>query len=424
MMKRILLCIFSMTAFSWSSAQITLDACLRDAKANYPVARQYDLIREASRYSIENLSKTFLPQLTIGGKMTYQSETVTLPFRIPGSDFDGLPKDQYQITAEISQNLWDGGNTHYRKQRTQAETQEQLAQTYISMYALKERVENVFFGILLTEAQLKQNESLQHRLSDNLSMVTACRNNGIANDADVDAVKVEALNAQQTHCDLAETRQAYIRMLSLLTGKEIPANANFSRPKIPENSDLSPILRPELRQYEAQKKTLLAKQRGLQAEYMPHFGLFVQGALGNPGLNWLKDKFSTYYMAGIRLTWNFGSLYTLKNNRRILGYHSRQIDVNKETFLINTRMEMEKQEGNIAALRKQMQTDNEIIRLRANIRRSAEARTANGTLTVTEMLREVISENIAEQTKALHEIQLLNALYRQKHLQGQENLSE
>lgn len=63
-----------------------------------------------------------------------------------------------------------------------------------------------------------------------------------------------------------------------------------------------------------------------------------------------------------------------------------------------------------------MQTDNEIIRLRTNIRKSAEAKVANGTLTVTEMLRELTNENLARQNKALHEIQLLMDLYQQKHL--------
>ena len=39
-----------------------------------------------------------------------------------------------------------------------------------------------------------------------------------------------------------------------------------------------------------------------------------------------------------------------------------------------------------------MKEDDEIIRLRTNIRQAAEAKVANGTLTVTEMLREVTAE--------------------------------
>lgn len=60
--------------------------------------------------------------------------------------------------------------------------------------------------------------------------------------------------------------------------------------------------------------------------------------------------------------------------------------------------------------------DDEMIRLRSNIRQAAEAKVANGTLTVTEMLREVTSESLARQTQAIHKIQLLMNLYNRKHL--------
>ena len=84
--------------------------------------------------------------------------------------------------------------------------------------------------------------------------------------------------------------------------------------------------------------------------------------------------------------------------------------------MFNTHLQLAEQQGVISALQKQMKTDNEIIRLRTNIRKSAEAKVANGTLTVTEMLRELTNENLARQNKALHEIQLLMDMYQQKHL--------
>ena len=66
-------------------------------------------------------------------------------------------------------------------------------------------------------------------------------------------------------------------------------------------------------------------------------------------------------------------------------------------------------------MRRQMVDDDEIIRLRTNIRKSAEAKVANGTLTVTEMLRELTNESLARQTKAMHEIQRLKGIYQLKY---------
>lgn len=158
------------------------------------------------------------------------------------------------------------------------------------------------------------------------------------------------------------------------------------------------------------------KEQALKTDYRPQFGLFAQGAYGNPGLNMLKNSFEPYYIIGARLSWNFGSLYTLKNNKRKFTTERQRIQSNRDLFLFNTHLQLTEQQGVITALQQQMKTDNEIIRLRTNIRKSAEAKVANGTLTVTEMLRELTNENLARQNKALHEIQLLMDMYQQKHL--------
>lgn len=142
----------------------------------------------------------------------------------------------------------------------------------------------------------------------------------------------------------------------------------------------------------------------------------MQGVYGKPGLNILKNDFSPYYIVGIRLNWNFSSLYTLKNDKRKLETQRQQIQTQKDLFLFNTHLQLAEEEGEITALRQQMRSDDEIIRLRANIRRAAEAKVANGSLSVTEMLEEVVRESMAKQDKALHEIQLLMNIYQQKHL--------
>ena len=76
---------------------------------------------------------------------------------------------------------------------------------------------------------------------------------------------------------------------------------------------------------------------------------------------------------------------------------------------------MTQQDQAIRSLEKQMKDDDEIIRLRGNIRRAAEAKVQNGTMTVTDMLREITNESMARQTKALHEVQLLMNIWQLKY---------
>ena len=213
------------------------------------------------------------------------------------------------------------------------------------------------------------------------------------------------------------TLDRQVSLLSLLPlVRELDPDIVFERPALPSQEEALAIRRPELLLYEAQERTLDVRRRGLRSGYLPRFSLFAQGAYGNPGLNFLKDKFGAYYVIGARMNWNFGSLYTLKNDRHKLELERRRIDSERNLFLLDTRLQLAGQEGTIVSLRRQMEKDEEIIRLRANISRSAETKVAEGTLSVTEMLRELAAENLARQTKVQHEVQLLLEVYKQKHL--------
>ena len=399
-----------------ASGQLTLEGCRQKAQKHYPLARQYKLIELSESYTLAHAAKGNLPQVSLSGKASYQSDVTQIPFNIPELSIKGLPKDQYQIMLEVKQNLWDGGYIRSRQQQAKASSQEAESQLDVSMYALNERVNQVYFSILLLDEQLEQNTLLNEELQRNLKNVISYRDNGIANDADVDAVQVEILNTRQQRVGLESNRTTYLRMLALLIGEELPTGAQLVKPTIPPGNDSSPINRPELSLYAAQENSIDVKEQSLKIGYRPQFGLFAQGAYGNPGLNMLKNSFEPYYIVGARLSWNFGSLYTLKNDKRKFTTERQRIQSNRDLFLFNTQLQLAEQQGAISALQKQMQTDNEIIRLRTNIRKSAEAKVANGTLTVTEMLRELTNENLARQNKALHEIQLLMDLYQQKHL--------
>lgn len=414
-MKRIVLFLsFSLVAILMSAQQITLEDCQRKTQANYPLVRQYDLIEQTKEFNLANASKGYLPQFALSAKATYQSAVTKLPIQIPGVDIKSLPKDQYQVMLEFRQTIWDGGAIRSQKEMVKAASDVDREKLNVDMYALNERVNQVYFGILLLDEQLVQNDLLQEELARSLKQVSAYMENGIASQADIDAVKVEQLNTKQKRVELAATRQAYLDMLSLLVGEEIAPVTQLLKPE----DTLPPVLdnnRPELLWFEAQRGRLQVQQESLKNRYMPNFGLFVQGAYGNPGLNMLKDEFTPFYVAGVRMSWNFGSLYTLRNDRKLIDTGRRQLESSREVFLFNTRLQATQQNGAVMSMRRQMVDDEEIIRLRTNIRKAAEAKVANGTLTVTEMLREITAESLARQTKAVHEIQLLMNIYQLKY---------
>jgi outer membrane protein TolC len=420
-MKRMILSFSFLVAAMWTHAQLTLETCQRMAQANYPLVRQYGLIEKAREYDLSNAGKGYLPQFSLSGKATYQSDVTELPVEVPGVNVKGLPKDQYQVMLEVQQTLWDGGDIRSRKRLTRAASEVEQEKQNVDMYALNDRINQLFFGILSLDEQLEQNRLLQDDLGRTHTQVSNYIANGIATQSDLDAVSVEQLNTKQRRIELETSRRAYVNMLAAFIGKDISPETALMKPA-PEDTGSGEARdnnRPELRWFDARGAQLNVQESMLKTRYMPRLGLFVQGAYGNPGLNMLKNEFSPYYIAGVRMSWNFGSLYTLKNDRRQIDNSRRRIETSRDVFLFNTRLEATQQDAGVVSMRRQMKDDDEIIRLRENIRRAAQAKVENGTLTVTDMLREITNENLARQTKALHEVQLLMNIWQLKYTLNQ-----
>lgn len=390
-------------------SQLTLDECQCRAQANYPLARRYELIAKARQYDLSNAGKAYLPQFSLSGKASYQSDITRLPIDLPDLHLRTASKDQYLVMLELRQTLWDGGGLRSTKRLTAAASQVEQEKQNVDMYTLKDRVNQCFFGILLLDERLRQNRLLLDDLARTHRQVSHYLSNGIATPTDLDAVRVEQLHTRQQRIELETSRQVYLQILSAFIGEELPPETLLSKP-LPENPDHQPeplYNRPEMRWFDAQEEQLKLQQSALNMRLMPHFTLFAQGAYGNPGLNMLKNEFNAYYVAGVHMSWNFGSLYTLKNDRRRLDNTYRRIEANRDVFLFNTRLETTQQSADILSMSRQMKDDDEIIRLRGNIRRTAEAKVENGTLTVTDLLREIMNESLARQAKALHEMRML-----------------
>lgn len=392
-------------------SQITLRQCCSLARENYPLAKQYDLISLSEQYTLANIKSGNYPQLQLSGSVSYQSDATTLPFEIPNLDFHGQPKDQYRVMIELRQNIWDGGEKANNKRNARLVAEENKRKLDISMHELEDRVNNIFFGILLLDAQLNQNSLLEENLRSSLSCVEALRNNGIVGQSEVDAVKVEILGVRQKRAVLQSSRASYIDMLSLLTGKKMDEKDSFVRPEMLVSAEEVDLQRPELLWYDARMRTVENEMQKLKTLYMPRFSLFAQGGYGNPGLNMLEDKFRPYYIVGARLNWNISSLYTLKNSRKLLSEKAKSIDAERETFVVNNDFRKREKEGMMQALEKQLCEDDEIIRLRGNIRKASEAKLSNGTISATDHIREINAESQAKQAKDIHEIEYLMRIY-------------
>ena len=424
-MKRLVFISFLVACCVCVQAQFTLDECQELARENYPLIKQYGLIEQSTEYTVSNAAKAYLPQVLFSAQTTYQSDVAAFPeemtnaYKQMGIDMKGLNKDQYKVALEVNQTIWDGGLTRAQKDISKAEGQVSAQSVETEMYAIRERVNQLYFGMLVLDEQLRQNELLQELLQSNYNTVDAYFKNGVAMQSDLDAVKVEQLSVSQQRIQIESAASVYRRMLSVMTGKEFGNSATFGKPAamvdgLPENNN-----RPELNLFDAQSEQFEAQKQAIKASTMPRLGVFAQGYYGNPGLNLFKDmtedKWTWNYVAGLRLQWNFGSFYTKKGTFRKLSLAQQQIDNRRETFLFNSTLQQVQQQVAIDKMQKVIAGDDEIIRLRTSVRQASEAKYANGTITVNDLLRDITAESQARLNQSLHELEWLKNIYELKY---------
>lgn len=412
----LLLVLFTGLSSRFVSAQmITIEEAQTKAEANYPAIVRYDLIERTKNFNIANANKAYLPQGTLSAQGTWQSDVTSIDLNIPGVDIPTIDQDQYKIAAELNQLIWDGGKISAQKKSIEAHAALESKQLETEIYTLRERVNNLYFGILLMKGQLNQHGILEKELQRNYDNVQVYVQNGVANEGDLSVVKVEQLKAAQQRIHLESTLEAYIKMLSVLIGEELDGSMVFVKPD-PGNTITSPVInRPELQMFEAQEHTIETQRSLLNAGIRPTIGAFAQGGYGKPGLNIFDNEFSPYFLGGVRVSWNFGNLYTLKNEKKKIDLQKLTVNSQRETFLYNLNTVIPQQQIEIEKFRKTMQDDNEIIDLQSQIRESAEVKVENGTMTVSDLMKEINSEEAAKQAKTLHEIQYLLSIYALKY---------
>lgn len=416
-MKTILILLLAVLVPALSQAQLTIGECQRLARENYPLISQYDLISSSADYTVANIKRGYLPQIEAFAQATLQSDVMSWPgkmqdiLRSYGYDLKGLKKDQYKVGVNLTQVIYDGGRIRAQKDLTQAESDAETRQTDVNLYALRTTVSELYFGILLLDEKLKQNNMLQDLLADSERKVQALVKNGVALASDADAIRVERLNARQAQVEIESARQSYRDVLSLFIGK--PVDGELVKPEAGA-VDSESVSRPEMSLFDAQIRSLEARRDVVSSGLRPSLVFFAQGFYGYPGFNTFDDMFSHDWslngLLGLKLSWSIGNLYKRKGDLATITLATRKVETARETFLFNNNVAKSRTSAVVSRYARLIDGDREIIDLRTSIRQAAEAKLERGVIDVNDLLREITNENQANISLLTHEIEMLKAL--------------
>lgn len=426
-MKRQILLLILLSLVGVVHAQLSIEQCHVMAKENYPAIKKYGLIERVADVDLNDINKGWLPRIAVYGQGTIQNVVPSFPAGLSsvmeqmGQDVEGLGKLQYKVGVDVSQTIWDGGMS--KAQRDIAESQKAVQQSTleIELYTLRQKVENIYFAVLLSEEQIKQGKLTLNLLESNLDLLKARQKNGIAMQSDVDMVQAQMLEMKQSIVRAESTMKGYRKLLGLYIGADA-MNASLEVPDTQLPSSYA-FVRPELQLFDRRQQSLLATKRLTETAMMPKVYLFAQAFYGYPGFDNFKSIMSrdmTFnVLAGLKVSWNIDAFYTKKNTAAKTSLNMESIDIERETFLFNSRLQSEDQLQAIEGLKTVMADDAMIVELRTNVRKSAESQLQNGVIDISTLLSKITDENIARLTAKLHEIQYAQEIYKLKYTLNQ-----
>lgn len=405
-MKKLLLLMMYVAVLPMNAQTLTLEDCKQLAHDNYPTVKQYHLVEQTRDFTIENASKAWLPQISASVNGLAFTNVLDLTDQMKQA---GVDMKNWLVAGSvmINQNIYDGGQVKANKNIAAAQAEVQKHQLNVNMYDLNQRVEQLYFGVLTLDEQIRQTELLQNDLALSNKTITSMISEGVANQTDLDAVKVEQVKAQQTLDAQKTSRASYLQMIGVFIGKKLGEGTVLQKPAMADvinNTDN----RPEIDYYKSQGILLDAQRKQLDTKLLPKLSAFGMGVYHTS----VTDMMNNGLLAGgLTLSWNIGALYTRKNDIKNIETQRRIIDSQRETFLFNNSLQNENTNGNISTLRRQISQDDDIVGLRERIRSKSEKKVKLGTESINEMLRDINAVSQARQQKALHEIQLLKEIY-------------
>jgi outer membrane protein TolC len=396
---------------------VTLDQCQGWARENHPVLRQSGLYQQILELKNENNATSLLPQLTLNGQATYQSDVTKIAISIPNMHIPTVDKDQYKIYLDLRQTIWDGGLSKARELINASENAGNQQQVEVELYQLKENVNRFFFTSFLIQENLNILEQKTQVLGERRKMMESAVKNGMMLSSELDQLLADLIKTQQTILELKSNRETVLSALAIMTGK--PAEQLQSL-KL-DNSAIAvdqPIQRPEINLFARQAELLDANAEMLKKQRNPKLFGFGQAGYGKPGLNMLNSEFDTYYLVGVGFNWNVLDWKNTQRQRQVLKLQQEIVQTKQESFLRNIDIASDQQNKQIAQLSELLRTDEELIRVRQRITKTSSSKLENGSITMADYIQDLNAETSAKLTLETHRIQLKEAQVKLSNIKG------
>ena len=396
---------------------VTLEQCQQWARENHPVLKQSGLYQQILDLKNENNTAVFLPQVTLNGQATYQSDVTKIALSMPGINIPTVDKDQYKFYLDLKQTIWDGGLSKAKELINETENAGNQSQIEVELYQVKEKVNQFYFTSFLIQENLKILEKKNETLVERQKILESAVKNGMVLSSELDQLLAELIKTDQLVLELKNNQETVLSALAILTGKNTDQIRNLALTEEPMLLD-KPLMRPELDLFSKQNELLEANSEILKKQRNPKLFGFGQAGYGKPGLNMLNNKFDTYYLVGLGFNWNVLDWKTTSRQRQILKLQQDIIQTKQELFVRNIDLATDQQTKQISQITELLKSDRDLIQVRERITKTSASKIENGAITMADYIQDLNTEITAKLTLETHKIQLKESRIKLANIRG------
>ena len=264
-----------------SQESVTLELCRERAQENYPLSKQNEFLPASHDLKIKNLNKNFFPQMSINGQAHYQSDVTKTPVNVPGISIPVVSKDQYKLYLDVNQTIYDGWSTNRQKALEDVNLKIDMQNICIDLFKLKERVNQIYFSILLLKEKAIILELHRATLSSKLADVESGVRNGILLTSNLYILQAELIKADQALTENRISLGASLSMMNEFTGLSLNESTDFVIPVITVDLGRFTNNRPEFLLFSLQQEKISASKKLSGSTLLPRLSAFGQAGYGD-----------------------------------------------------------------------------------------------------------------------------------------------
>lgn len=394
---------------------LRLDALHAAALARDPRARQGALLAAQTALRLRTVDAERLPAVTAGAVAQWQSDVVTLPVRLPGGAALPLPPhDTYDATVTLRERLYDPTRGP-RRAVERARLAESEARVGTALHALRQAVNDAYFGALRLEAQRAELAAGLADLDAQRRLVAARVRERAALPGEAALLDAERLRRAQALDELDAGRDAALTVLAALTGRAVADAAALPLPELgaavarARAAGDDTRARPEHAQFARAREALDRQRRAVAAQELPRLSTFARAGYGRPGLNPLGREPDAYWLGGVQVEWAPWSWGATRREREALALQQRVVATEEAAFADAVRRGVAADLAAIDRLERALAVDDTIVALRARPLAEARLRLGEGVITAAEYVDRETDLLAARQARAAHRVELAQA---------------